>query len=135
MRIRLAIGACALAVAPLATVGCANVVECVNFGISAGEVVVYGAAIQSGELSPADLADAEAQVAEARSDVPDDVQDDFGVVADAFDEFIAQVDPDGDGEATEAEIEAAATAFDTPEVTAAMDEMTRWVEENCVPGS
>jgi hypothetical protein len=135
MRIRLAIGACALAVAPLATTGCSNLVECVNFGVSAGKVVVYGAAIESGELSAADLDDAQAQIAEARADVPDEVQDEFGVVADAFDEFIAQVDPDGDGEATDEELEAAAAVFDAPEVQQAIDDLGTWLEENCVPGS
>ena len=135
MRIRtVAVGIAALAIAPVAT-GCSiNIGDCIDFGAASAKLVAYQAAISSGELDEAEMADARAEVQEARGDVPEDVADEFGVVADAFEVFFDRIDAaDADGEVTDAEWDEAAAAFDSPEVSDALDQMQVWVEDNCVP--
>ena len=136
MRIRIAVGVAALAIAPLATSCSINIGDCVDFAGASAKLIGYQTAIVSGELNDQKLADAEAEVEEARNDVPDGVADEFNVVADAFDLFFAEIEvANEDGEITDAEWESAATAFDTDGVNQAFDDMGTWVDDNCVPGN
>jgi hypothetical protein len=136
MRIRIAVGVAALAIAPLATSCSINIGDCVDFAGASAKLIGYQAAIVSGELNDQELADAQAEVAAARNDVPDGVADEFNVAADAFDVFFAEIEvANEDGEITDAEWEAAAVAFETDEVNQAFEDMGTWVEDNCVPGT
>lgn len=136
MRIRIAVGVAALAIAPVATSCSINIGDCVDFAGASAKLVAYQASIASGELTDAEVADAQAAIAEARGDVPDGVADEFDVVADAIEASIGEFQiANEDNEITDEEWETISVAFDTPEVNQAFDDMGTWVDDNCVPGN
>ncbi len=135
MRIRIAVGVAALALAPVVTSCSINIGDCVDFAGASAKLVAYQASVASGELNDAEIADAQAAIAEARGDVPDGVADEFNVVADAIEVSIVEFQTaNEDGEVTEEEWNTISTAFDTDEVNQAFEDMGTWVDDNCVPG-
>jgi hypothetical protein len=78
--------------------------------------------------------EAEQYFAEARQDLPDDIVDDFDVVADAYKkagDALAEYDYDFTKAAADPDAQAALDELDSPEFQAASDNVTKWFDENC----
>ena len=108
--------------------------ECVSIGLALSQAASMG---MIGQGAPEDAA---ATLAELAAEVPDEVADDFEVMAEAFAEFAAALEDAGvdfsdpaslSSPEAQSAIAAAGEAFSTPEVEAASENMSAFLEGIC----
>jgi hypothetical protein len=78
--------------------------------------------------------EAEQYFEEAKGNLPDDIRDDFEVVADGmkkYGEVLADHDYDFTKAMSDPDVQSALEDLDTPEFQAASDNVNAWLEENC----
>jgi hypothetical protein len=95
---------------------------------------LYLAAGMFGFTDEASAKEAQEYFEEARDDLPDEIRDDFDVVADAmrtYGEVLAEHDYDFAKLMADADAQAALEDLESPEYTEATDNLDAWFSENC----
>jgi hypothetical protein len=97
--------------------------ECmeVSFAYAGLALASLGGAMGGEELSDADMAELKDTIAELQGDLPNDIQDDFAVVADAYNELFEKGWTSGDAQA----------ALESDEFTEASENVQAYIDELC----